>query len=97
MKKRANCIWKRSCDCQSDALAASNYLIESNQKENKEKNTAQAPCPKCDGRGYRGGYCLDCGQYWHGEKNATTNARTVGKRFLEAWAISQAAFEHDYD
>jgi hypothetical protein len=64
---------------------------------NEEKNTAQAPCPKCDGRGYRGGYCLDCGQYWHGEKNATTNARTVGKRFLEAWAISQAAFEHDYD
>jgi hypothetical protein len=73
-----------------------------NPQWKNDKDSAMAPCPKCDGRGYRGGFCLDCGTYWNGEKHAFATARTVGRRLQEAYEFSNAAFgassdEYYYD
>jgi hypothetical protein len=38
------------------------------QQPEAKRWAVQGVCPKCRGRAYKGGYCLDCGAYCSGDK-----------------------------
>ncbi len=40
-------------------------------------------CPKCNGRAYVGGYCMDCGAYWRGDKKQMDSRLGLIDRFFD--------------